>query len=237
MPTPTAPLAQFNPTPPVGGNISTNGQGVALGTVDPNELTSTQLGRLMSSGNPLVQQSVQAAQSAALARGGGLGGSMVADAATQGAYNSMSPIAQQDAARYGQVADENLGALNNENTTAMNNRTSMGVAGIGASASKYTADTSARTQAAALAQQQGQFVQGHQYDLENQANAQRNYVTDATLNGSLGAIFSDPSYWSNPEAALNMAHTFQNGFDQIYNGSGDNSQAFEAPARSGPGRP
>lgn len=225
---PAPPMSQFGGAGNnVGGNITTNRQGVALTDVSPNELTSYQLGQLQTSGNPLVQQAQQTAQAMALARGGGLGGTMVSNAATRAAFDSMTPIAQQDAAQYGQVRDANQAAINAQGLQSLQNQGQIGAAAAGANASMYNARLNAQTQAASLAQQQGQFETGHQYDLENQANAQHNYVTDTILNGTMGTIYSDPSYWSNPEAALNMANTFSNGFDQIFNGGG--GQAFANP--------
>lgn len=228
------PLSQFGSgaqTPT--GNISTNRQGVALTTVDPNELASYQLGQLQTSGNPLVQNAIQNASSMALARGGGLGGSLTSDAATRAAFASMTPLAQADAARYGQVTDANQGAINAEGLQSLQNQGQIGAAAAGANATMYAARLNAQTQAGnqqltrdQMAQQQGQFEQGHQFDVENQERQQGYYVNNATLNATLGTVFSDPAYWTNPGAAINMAHTFQNGFDDVFNGG---SQNFSNP--------
>lgn len=227
------PMSQFGgPANNVGGNITTNRQGVALTSVSPTELTSYQLGQLQTSGNPLVQQAQQTAQAMALARGGGLGGTQVGDAATRAAFASMTPIAEQDAAQYGHVRDANQGAINAEGLQALSNQGQIGAAAAGANASMYNARVNAQTQhdlsAAQLAQNQRQFETGHQYDLENQSNAQHNYVQNTILNGTLATIYSDPAYWSNPNAALNMANTFNNGFNQIFN-QGGGGQAFANP--------
>ena len=229
----TPPMSQFGGAGNnVGGAITTNRQGVALTNVSPNELTSYQLGQLQTSGNPLVQQAQQTAQAMALARGGGLGGTQVGDAATRAAFASMTPIAQADAGQYASVRDANQAAINAEGLQSLQNQGQIGAAGAAANASMYNARINAQTQhdlsAAQLAQQQSQFETGHQYDLENQANAQHNYVTDTILNGTMGTIYSDPAYWSNPEAALNMANTFSQGFDQIFN-QGNGGQAFANP--------
>lgn len=226
----TAPLSQFGVN--VGGNLSNTGgnTNVTLQQVDPNQTVAGQLGTLLTSGNPLVQNSIQNANSMALARGGGLGGSLTTDAATRAAYASMTPIAQADAARYGSVADANQGALNQQNIQAMGDQAQVAAAGAGANgqvaAARINAAAHSADLATQLAQQQNQFEQGHQFDVENQQRQQGYYVNNATLNATLGTVFSDPAYWTNPNAALNMAHTFQNGFDQIFDGS---NQSFANP--------
>lgn len=233
---PAPPMSQFGGAGNnVGGAITTNRQGVALTNVSPQELTSYQLGQLQTSGNPLVQQAQQTAQAMALARGGGLGGTQVGDAATRAAFASMTPIAQADAGQYASVRDANQAAINAEGLQSLQNQGQIGAASAGANATMYAARLNAQTQAGnqqltrdQMAQQQHQFETGHQYDLENQANAQHNYVTDTILNGTMGTIYSDPAFWSNPEAALNMANTFSQGFDQIFN-QGNGGQAFANP--------
>ena len=65
---PTAPpLSQFNVNAPMVNGISQTPTGVALTSVGNNELLSNQLGNLMRSDNPLVQNAQQNARAFAAA--------------------------------------------------------------------------------------------------------------------------------------------------------------------------
>lgn len=232
----TQPLSQFTGNGQVGGNISRNQQGVSLTSVNPNELTSYQLGQLMRSGNPLVQQATQSATNLAAARGAGLSGAQYGDVATRAAFASMTPIAQADAGQYADVRNRNQDALNQQLIEQMGNSAQLGAAGIAASASRYASDNNLRAQMAGLKQNQTQFEQRHGWDVEDQTRrrgwdvedqqtSQRNFQRNMVLQNTLNTIFSDPAYWSNPNAAMNMARTFQQGFDNIWDGM-DGRQAF-----------
>lgn len=214
------PLSQFQGPGQTAGNISRDQtSGVYLGGVNPNELTSQQMAALMRSDNPIVQRSAQNALNASLARGGGLGSTMVLNSATQGAIDSMAPIAQADANRYGQVADENLANLNQENITGMNNRTSENVANIGAGASIQGATINANMQRQLEQMRenwnQQQAVQNRGWQVADQNTAARAQQRSQVFNTALQTIFSDPSYWRDPQGAVGLINTYSSNLDQL----------------------
>ena len=210
------PLSQFMPgVPPVGGNISTGPGGVALTSVNPNELTSYQLGQLMRSDNPLVQEAAGNARNLAASRGSGMSGSQYAEAATEGVYNSLTPIANADAGRYGSVADENQTALNQRNITDMNNTTSLDVAGIGANASMHNSDNSLHEAKYEFDTQQKNRLQNRDWQLADQNTAARAAQRSQVFNQAIQTVFSDPSFWKDPQGSLGMINTYSSNIDAL----------------------
>lgn len=80
-------------------------------TVQQNQLTSQQLNDLIAGNSKYIQQARQQGLESAAARGL-MTSSIAAGNATNAAINAALPIAQGDAARYGSVADQNMGAQN-----------------------------------------------------------------------------------------------------------------------------
>lgn len=223
MPSTQLPMAQFqNPTGSPYGNISTGPGGVALTGVNPQELTSYQLGQLQRSNNPLVQNAAQNAAAFASARGAGLSGSLYADNATRAAFDQMTPIAQADAGQYADVRNRNQSALNDQNITSMNNNTSLGVAGIGASASRYASDNQLKASMAQLNQSKYEFdkqqenrLQNREWQLADQNTAARAAQRSQAFNTMLQTVFSDPSYWRDPQAAIGLMRTYGSNIDGL----------------------
>lgn len=79
--------------------------------VDPNQLTSTQLNALTAGNSKYIQQARQAGLEQA-AQSGLMASSIAAGNSTRAAIQAALPIAQQDAARFGSVADQNMAATN-----------------------------------------------------------------------------------------------------------------------------
>ena len=215
-------------------NITTNNHGVALQNIDPATMTvSGQLQTLLSGNNPLLQMAQQQGAQAAAARGS-VNGTLFAAASQGAAQQAMQPVAQANAAEYAHNADANQGAINAEGLQSLQNQGQIGAAA--ASAHGQVEAARLRNQEAqhefdtSLATSQANREQDRTWQVADQQTSQQAYQRDAVLNASLGAVFSDPAYWSNPEASLNMVHTFSNGFDQIWNDTnGGGTQAFATP--------
>lgn len=209
---PQPPMAQFSGGAPIPG-ITQNGNGVALGSVDPNSLMSYQMQSYLRGNNPLVQNAAQSAEAAAAARGGGANSSIYGASAASGAIDALRPVAQFDATRYGDVDNQNRGALNDYNLQKLQGQNSLTIANVNAS-----------TQAAALAEQARQFdigqtnrTQDRTWQLADQRSAARANQRSQTFNTLLQTIFSDPSYWRDPGAAMGMFNTYTSNIDSMLN--------------------
>ena len=116
--------------------------------VTGDQLTSNQLNGLLSSDNPYIQNARARANEAGSARGL-LNSSITAGAGEAAAINAALPIAQNDAQRYGNVADNNTLALNNsyfQNATFAQNANSDNASALTA-ADRYSADVLTKTDA------------------------------------------------------------------------------------------
>lgn len=80
-------------------------------TVNPNQLASTQLTDLTAGNSKYIQGARQQGLEQA-AQSGLMTSSIAAGNSTRAAIQAALPIAQQDAARYGSVADQNMAATN-----------------------------------------------------------------------------------------------------------------------------
>lgn len=205
-------------------NISQNNRnGVALLSQDPNAMTSTQLTQLLSGNNPLLQMAQQQGAEAANARGS-LNGTLFAAASQNAAMQNMIPVAQQNAQQVGAVNAANAAALNQQQLEHMQNTAQVSAANITAAGGVEQARIRQLEAASEFSQtlqtNQANRAQDRTWQLADQQTSQENYQRDAVLNASLGTIFSDPSYWSNPQGAMGMANFFSQGFDQLWNGGG-----------------
>lgn len=208
-----APMSQFaGGGPPISG-ISTNSQGVSLGTVDPNQLASYQLASYLRGNNPIVQDATRQGEALAAARGQGANSSIYGASAAGGAIDALRPVAQSDAARYGAVQDLNLQNLNQHELEQMGNNTSVQVAGIGAEAQM----AGIREQARQFNIDQGNRAQNREWQLADQRSAARASQRSATFNTLLQTVFSDPSYWRDPGAAMGMFNTYTSNIDSMLN--------------------
>jgi hypothetical protein len=191
------------------GNITTK-NGTALRTVDPNQLAGTQLANLESNTSPLNQLALAqgAAQAAAT---GNANGTLMAGAAQTALLQNLTPIAAQQAQQYAETAQANQDALNQLQQSRIQAGAQVRAAGEGAAASMANAKLAAATQQAlqtqSLAQNQSQFE-------DNWANnfkmATQNEFTlkSGALGNAMNTIFSDPSYWGNPQASMGMINFF-----------------------------
>jgi len=111
--------------------------------VQRDELTSDQLNRLLQSNSPYIQQAQRAGTRGAAARG--LGNSSIAAGASQAAaIQAGMPIAQADAAAFGQAAESNQRFLNEQQMSLERNETSLAAAGMQAGAATANAELAAR---------------------------------------------------------------------------------------------
>lgn len=208
--TPNAPLAQFSGTNPVTG-VSMNGQGVALGSVDPNQLASGQLASYLRGNNPIVQDAAQQGAALAAARGGGMNSSIYSEASSRGAIDALRPVAESDAARYGAVQDLNLNSINQNQLERMGNNTSLSIAGINAAVQR----AGLREQARQFDATQANRGEDREWQLADQRTAARANQRSTVFNQLVNTIFSDPSYWRDPEAAMGFFNQYSGGLDDL----------------------
>lgn len=208
----TAPLSQFqSTTTPSYLSRSGGGNGAYLQSVDPNSLVQNQLASLQRSDNPIVQQAAMAAQANALARGGGVSGTQAIDASNRAMFDILNPIAGADAARYGQVGDENQDALNQQNLTSMNNRTQLSIAQGNQSVERGRNAELARE----FDVQQSNRAQDRQWALADQNTQARAQMRSQVFSTALNTIFSDPTYWGDPQGAMGLINDYSTNIDQF----------------------
>lgn len=206
------PLAQFSGGGAYGAISTTGGPyGVAQLGVDPNELTAYQLNQLYGGDSPIAHQAAQNAQQLALARGAGLSGSLYADTATQAALDSLAPIAQQDAGVYANTALANQDALNKAMLQRMQGDYSVRVAGIQAGPDAARVREMAREFDA----QQANRLQDRQWQVADQDTAARANMRSTAFNTELSALFSDPSFWRDPQGGIGMLNTYSANIDSM----------------------
>lgn len=207
-----APLSQFSPTgTPNYITRQSGGNSAYLQSVDPNSLVQNQLASLQRSDNPIVQNAAQAAQANALARGGGVSGTQAIDASNRAMFDILNPIAGADAARYGQVGDENQAALNQQNLEHMQNQTAITTANIGA-APEITRN---REMAREFDTQQQNRLQDRQWALADQNTQARAQMRSQVFQQALGTIFSDPTVWGDPQGAIGLMNDYSSNIDGL----------------------
>lgn len=207
-----------------GGDITMQ-NGVAVRSVDPNALTSNQLAGLENTNSPLSQLALaQGANNAAAT--GNANGTLMAGASENALLQQLTPIATQNAQVYERQAQSNQDA---ENTAANTRRQVSGqvaAAGVSANASMHNAQLAADTAAKSLAQNQQQFTTNWQNEFQtatnsqafqtaNQAQQQQFSLQANGLNSAISTIFSDPSYWSNPQGAMGMLNYFGSNINDL----------------------
>ena len=202
---------------PAQGNI-TSQNGVALTSVDPSQLAGSQLASLMSSNSPLNQLALAQGQAQAAATGNA-NGTLMAGASQTALDQQLTPIAQQQAAAYQQNAKDNQDAINQLQNTREQVGGETAAAGISANASMQNAKLAAQIQQQSLAQNQQQFTQNWANTFQQAQNSQafQTATTQAqnefnlkgsALSQAMSTIFSDPSYWSDPQSSMGMLNYF-----------------------------
>lgn len=225
-------LAATNPDTAQSGtyNNSANGNisiinGVATRTVDPNALTSNQLAGLENTNSPLSQLALaQGANNAAAT--GNANGTLMAGASENALLQQLTPIATQNAQVYERQAQSNQDALNTAANTNRSVHGQIAAAGVSANASMHNAQLAADTAAKSLAQNQQQFTTNWQNEFQtatnsqafqtaSQAQQQQFSLQSNGLNSAISTIFSDPSYWSNPQGAMGMLNYFGSNINSL----------------------
>lgn len=207
-----------------------------------DQFTSNRLNDLIAGNSRYIQNARSNAAASAAARGLG-NSSYAAGNAELAAINAAMPIAQQDAQTSAQAALANQQALNQILQGNNANATSVNVANIGASASRYGADRSyassryAQDQQTERQRQQNEFA-GGQADIDrqfqqgmlglqdyytgqrdarlqgyNRQNAREdfgNQLWGNILQGAAGTMFSNPDFWSSPEAGMGFVNGWGN---------------------------
>jgi hypothetical protein len=201
------PLAQFDQTGQGGGPFGylsqTNGS-VALTQVSPDDLMSDRLNEMMSGNSPFVRHAADNANAYAGARGAGADSSIYQAGAVNSLYDQLSPIAQADAQRYADVANRNQAALNDYNLQRIQAAAQTTAAAIGVSYRGAELEEQRRQ----FDQSQQNRQQDRQWQLADQRAAARANQRSTTFNTLLQSVFSDPSYWRDPQGAMGMFNTY-----------------------------
>lgn len=188
---------------------------------------SYQLGQLTANGSPYLDQARNSAMAQAAARG--LGNSSYAAGNAQGAaIRAALPIATNDANMNAQVDQGNADALNRMELGNRSNQTSITTANIGAGASMYGSDRA--YDASRYGQDQQTLRQGQQNTFDaGQADINRQFQQNMLglqnyygaqdwsrqlygniLQGAYGTMYSNPDYFSDPNAAMGFINGFGN---------------------------
>lgn len=201
MPIPAAPVTAAESDAANRGLISTtNGIGYtpATRTVAPNETVQGQIGNIVSSGSPLMQQAETRAQQQMNQRGL-INSSMAIGAGQNALYDAALPIASADAQTYGRAAEVNQAATNQASQFGAQATNTAGLANAEAgnraaeqqaSLTQQTnlANAAAKNQASMFNSEQylkGKAIEADQYSkqlLQNGDNAMKTYMADLEAN-------------------------------------------------------
>lgn len=201
--------------------------GAFVQTPQANATVQNQLNNLTASDSRYIGQARNSAAAEAAARGLG-NSSYAAGNAEAAAIRAALPIATADAGMFAQAALANQEALNRQQLADQQNQTSIATANIGAGASMYGSDRS--YDASRYAQDQQTLRQGQQNtfdagqaDINRQFQqnllAQQNYygaedwarnLWGNIVQGAYGTMYSNPDYFSQPEAAMGFINGFGN---------------------------
>ena len=210
--TPGMPMSQFaNTGTPSYITRQPGGNAAYLQSVDPHSLVQYQLANLQRSDNPIVQQAAMAAQANALARGGGVSGTQAIEASNRAMFDILNPIAGADAGQYASVNAANQEALNQQNIENMGNRTQLSIA--------QGNQAVERGRNAELAREfnigQQNRSQDREWQLADQNTQARAQMRSQVFSTALQTIFSDPSYWRDPEGAMGLLHEYSGNIDGL----------------------
>lgn len=242
-----AAVQQLTPTPPPGTlpQFNTPGLGVgqvgaAYGTVDPKTQTAAgQLDTLMQSQSPLEQLAAAQGMNLAASRGSA-NGTLMAGAAQTALNDKLQPIALNDANAYQRQQLQNQSDVNQLKNTQTSVEGSVASAGISANASIHNADQAAAIQKQSLQQSHDEFLtnwdnqfkqmqQSQQFQSMTQ-DKQNEFAAKMTAFGnSVQTIFSDPSYWADPQGAMGMLNFFNTNIDQLLSQMGIGGSPTPAP--------
>ena len=187
-----------------------------------NQTTAFHLNNLIAGDSDYIQQARRGAQAQAAARG--MGNSSYAAGNAQGAaIRSAMPIAAADASMFANAALANQEALNQVLMSDRQNETSITNANTAAGASMYGSDQSRRASEfntrysndMALTRDQQEREWRSQFDpmmleLQNYYGAQdwSRDLYGSILQGAYGTMFSNPAYFSDPNAAMGFVNGF-----------------------------
>jgi len=202
-----------------------NGSGVYTRTVDPNETVAGQYTNLLK--GPLAERAARKGATMAQMRGSSGNDTIFARASQDALAENLLPVANADAATFGRVGSENAEALNQQNVAEQGNKSNQIVANIGASASKEGARLNFLSNQNRMEEDRRQFdmnfkqnqanrEQDRNWQLADAETARKANGRAAIMNQALGTIFSDPSYWRDPEGASGMVNFFSTQFSNIW---------------------
>lgn len=189
--------------------------GVAMQQVSPQDLVSERLNQLMSGNSPWVRHASDNAAAYAGARGAGADGSIYQAGAVNALYDQLSPIAQADAQRYASVGAANQEALNQNVLQKIQAGATTTAAGISAGASAAARMAELREQARQFDIEQGNREQNRAWALADQRASARANQRSETFNALLGTIFSDPSYFRDPQGTMGLFNTYMSNIDSL----------------------
>lgn len=168
--------------------------------VNPNELTSTQLDNILSSGSPLMQRAASLGRQTAASRGL-LNSSLAAGAAQTSMIDAATPIAQANAGAYETAAGQNLAntqQANIQNAQTDYNRETANAAAVTAANQQGAANLQAKNQLEETYNlQDAQLKLQQQIASEQMTQAQGNAEKTAYTNATTGLMNNYLNGWFN----------------------------------------
>jgi hypothetical protein len=206
-PTPTT--IQGGGYPAGTGPLSTYA-GVTLRGIDPDEFATNQLNELLRSDNPLLQGARGRAMDYAAARGAGADSASYGYNAEQAMGQQLIPLAQQNAAQVGHVYDENQNALDAALLEREQGRTQTSIASMNNSSamSRLRAQNDYDTRAR---------QQNREWAVADQGTQARAQARSQFFGNMESAMFSDPSFWRDPQGTMGAFQEYGANFDSMFN--------------------
>jgi hypothetical protein len=190
------------------GNISMTGNTALLG--DDSGLSSVdQYGALLRSDNPLLQMARGNAMNYANAVGAGVDSASYGYNAERGMAAQLQPLVQQDA--------ENRLRLEQGNQDSLNRMALAQEGTRGQLASANIARASAMDQLRAqFAQSDRERAQSREWEIADQDTQARASARSQFFGALESAMFSDPSFWRDPQGVIGAFTEYGTNFDSIF---------------------
>jgi hypothetical protein len=201
--------------------------------VDPNELSSNQLNQITDENGAYIQRARNAGLAQANSRGL-LNSSMAAGAAQGAAIDAAMPLAMQQAGAYTNVNDGNMDAENTyllregdwrnaRDLNRANNTTSLSIAGMDNDERQRQFDEGTRRYDQEYGEGLRRYDEDYRREQETQDRTNTMNRNNFIQSGIFNTVFSNPSIWRDPEAAMGFANYYGTNFgglwDSIFGGS------------------
>jgi hypothetical protein len=184
--------------------------GVTLRGVDPSQLVTNRLADLLRSDNPLLQGARGRAMNYAAARGAGVDGASYGYNAETAMGNELAPLAQNEADTINSIYAGNQDALNRALLEREGNTNAAHIASMNNSSAMQRL----REQ---NAYDQRSREQNRQWQVADQGTQARAAARSQFFGNMESALFSDPSFWRDPQGMMGAFNEYGSNFDAFFN--------------------